>query len=345
MTRFARPLRLRSTARAVVAVLALSACSAASSAASAEGSVAASASTTASRSALVSAAATSPSAPAKPSPSASRPSPSRAAVTPPPVVARAAFARLVSAAGVRQWLDCAGPGPLTLVVVPGLGSTTAAWSSVLGSLRRFVRTCVYDRPGLGHSPNRANTSQVLDAGIQAGELWALLQAAGERGPYVVLGHSYGGLIARAFVAAHRSSVRGVFLAESVSPGDPSTGRYWTEAGHRVDLQVSGTATHGGPPLGSLPLMVMSASRPDADHLTGPTYGQPQWMTTLWVRLQHANLTLSSDAIQVIAHSGHVLQQDDPPAVVEGARELVAAVHTGAPLSCRGPWSSVGGTCR
>jgi len=344
MTRSARPVTFRATARAVAAVLAVSACSAAPSAAAARGPVTASASTTASLSALVSASVT-PTRPTKPSPSASRPSPSRVAVTSPPVITRAAFARLVSAAGLRQWLDCAGPGSLTLVVVPGLGSTTAAWSSVLGSLRRFVRTCVYDRPGLGHSPNRASTTQVLDAGIQAGELWALLQAAGERGPYVVLGHSYGGLIARAFVAAHRSSVRGVFLAESVSPGDPSTGRYWTEAGHRVDLQVSGTATHGGPPLGSLPLMVMSASRPDADHLTGPTYGQPQWMTTLWVRLQHANLTLSSDAIQVIAHSGHVLQQDDPPAVVEGARELVAAVHTGAPLSCRGPWSSVGGTCR
>ena len=94
-----------------------------------------------------------------------------------------------------------------------------------------------------------------------------------------------------------------------------------------------------------PELTFRVSAPDADHLSGPTYGQPQWMTTLWVRLQHANLTLSSDAIQVIAHSGHVLQQDDPPAVVEGARELVAAVHTGAPLPCRGPWSSVGGTCR
>ena len=345
MTHSGRRVAFRSTARAVAAVLAVSACSAVSSATTAAGSLSPSASTTASLSARVSASAPPTSTSAKPSPSASRPSPSLVAVTRAPVVSRAAFAGLVTAAGVRQWLDCAGPGPLTLVVVPGLGSTTAAWSSVLGNLRRFVRTCVYDRPGLGHSPNRANATQVLDAGIQAGELWALLQAAGERGPYVVLGHSYGGLIARAFVAAHRSSVRGVFLAESVSPGDPSTGRYWTEAGHRVDLQASGTATHGGPPLGSLPLMVMSASRPDADHLSGPTYGQPQWMTTLWVRLQHANLTLSSDAIQVIAHSGHVLQQDDPPAVVEGARELVAAVHTGAPLTCRGPWSSVGATCR
>ncbi len=282
-----------------------------------------------------------------PSPTAARPSASAASAEPSTSGApasRGAFAGLVSAGGVRQWLSCAGPGPLTLVVVPGLGSSSAAWSAVLPGFRTFVRTCVYDRPGLGRSPNRASTSQVLDAGLQSGELWSLLRAAGERGPYVVLGHSYGGLVGRAFVAAHRSSVRGVFLAESVSPGDSSTGRYWTEAGHRVDLLVSGYATHGGPLLGSSPLVVMSASRPDADHLTGPTYGQPQWMTTLWVRLQKADLTLSTDAIQVVAHSGHVLQQDNPPAVVEAARELVAAVHSGGHLTCSGPWTRLAATC-
>jgi hypothetical protein len=47
---------------------------------------------------------------------------------------------------------------------------------------------------------------------------------------------------------------------------------------------------------------------------------------------------------VIAQSGHVLQQDDPPAVVESVRELVAAAHTGRRLNCQGPWASVGAQC-
>ncbi len=281
-------------------------------------------------------------------PTPSRPSPTgfRAPSTP---VTRApaagVFDAVVSSGGVRQWLHCAGPGPLTLVVVPGLGSTAAAWTPVLADLQRIVRTCVYDRPGLGHSPRRPDPGRAVDAGGLAGELWSLLRAAGETGPYVVLGHSFGGLVARAFVADHRSSVRGVLLAESVTPNDPTTGPYWTEAGQRVDMRASSAATRGGPPLGSLPLLVLSASRPDEDHLGGPTYGQPQWMTALWVRQQQEDLRLSTDSVQVVARSGHVLQQDDPPAVVEAVRELVAAVRTHEQLGCTWPWRSVGATCR
>jgi pimeloyl-ACP methyl ester carboxylesterase len=245
---------------------------------------------------------------------------------------------------VRQWLHCQGSGAVTLVVVPGLGTSAAAWSGVLPSLQRVTRTCVYDRPGLGHSPARSNTSQVLDAGLFARELAALLAAAGEKGPYVVLGHSFGGLIARAFVHAYPRSVRGVLLAESVTPGDPTTGRYWPEAGHQIDMVVSSAATGGGPPMGRLPLLVLSASNPEEDHLGGPTYGQPQSMIDLWRRQQHDDLTLSTDSIQVIAHSGHVLQQDNPGAVVEAVRELVAAAPTEAALRCSAVWSRYGSTC-
>jgi pimeloyl-ACP methyl ester carboxylesterase len=233
---------------------------------------------------------------------------------------------------------------LTLVIVPGLGASSSAWSGVLGRLQALVRTCVYDRPGLGRSPARPSRTQVVDAGLLARELWSLLQEAGQRGPYVVLGHSFGGLVARAFVAAHRSSVKGVLLAESVTPFDRASGRYWTEAGHRVDLLLSSQATDSGPHLGAVPLLVLSASRPDEDHLGGPTYGQPAWMTDLWVQQQANDRSLSSDAIQVVAPSGHVLQQDDPPAVVEAVRELVTAVRTGEPLRCNGPWTTMGARC-
>jgi pimeloyl-ACP methyl ester carboxylesterase len=249
-----------------------------------------------------------------------------------------------AAAGVRQYLHCQGAGPLTLVVIPGLGTSSAAWSGVLPALQQVTRTCVYDRPGLGRSPARPDRTQVLDAGLYARELFALLSVAGEKGPYVVLGHSFGGLVARAFVHSYPRTVRGLLLAESVTPGDPTTGRYWPEAGHQIDMVASSAATGGGPPLGHLPLLVLSASNPEEDHLGGPTYGQPQWMIDLWRRQQHDDLTLSTDAIQVIAHSGHVLQQDNPGAVVESVRELVAAARTGDALRCTTVWARYGSTC-
>lgn len=255
------------------------------------------------------------------------------------------FSAVVAADGVRQWLHCSGRGPLTLVVVPGLSTSATAWTGVLGQFQQLLRTCIYDRPGLGLSPARPDPRQVIDAGMLAGELWSLLQTAGERGPYIVLGHSFGGLIARAFVAAHRTSVRAVLLAESVSPYDAAGGRYWVEAGHQIDLHASSVATEDGPKLGSTPLIVLSASNPDENHLGGPTYGQPAWMTTLWIEQQAEDPSLSSSSIQVIAHSGHVLQQDDPPAVVESVRELVSAVRTGRRLTCYGPWALLTAQCR
>jgi pimeloyl-ACP methyl ester carboxylesterase len=278
------------------------------------------------------------------SPSGTRPAAAASTASPTPAVVRGTVSGIYAAAGVRQWLHCQGSGGVTLVVIPGLGTSAAAWSGVLPALQRVTRTCVYDRPGLGHSPARPNAAQVLDAGLFARELAALLAVAGEKGPYVVLGHSFGGLIARAFVHAYPRSVRGVLLAESVTPGDPTTGRYWPEAGHQIDMVVSSTATGGGPPMGRLPLLVLSASNPEEDHLGGPTYGQPQWMIDLWRRQQHDDLTLSTDSIQVIAHSGHVLQQDNPGAVVEAVRELVAVAPTGAALRCTAVWSRYASTC-
>jgi pimeloyl-ACP methyl ester carboxylesterase len=232
-----------------------------------------------------------------------------------------------------------------VVVVTGLGTAASQWSQVRAGFQQVTRTCFYDRPGLGASPPRPVAGQVVDAGLYARELKSLLYAAGEPGPYIVVGHSFGGLIARAFVVQNMSSVLGVMLAESVDPGDTTTGAFWHEAGHAVDMARSQAADGGGPWLGGRPLLVLSASHPEEDHLGGPTYGQPQWLTDQWIAEQRADVRLSSDAIQVIATSGHVLQQDDPPAVVEAVRELVRSVVTGARLACSPVWASVASTCR
>jgi pimeloyl-ACP methyl ester carboxylesterase len=252
--------------------------------------------------------------------------------------------RIVTAAGVKQRIDCRGSGPVTLVVVTGLGSPSSSWSLVGDGFRAVTRTCFYDRPGLGASPKRPNKAQVVDAGLYARELAALLKAASEPGPYVVLGHSFGGLVARAFIRSNLSSIRGVILAESVDPADKSTGRYWREAGHSVDMRLSQAATGGGPKLGHLPLLVLSASNPEGDHLGGQTYGQSPAMIDQWIAQQSANIRLSSNSMQVVATSGHVLQQDAPATVVEAVRVIVNSVTHGEPLDCTTLWTSPDATC-
>lgn len=253
--------------------------------------------------------------------------------------------RVVSAGGVRQWVRCQGSGSVTLVVVTGLGSPAQAWLAVLPAFLRATRTCVYDRPGIGRSPSRPDRGQVVDVGLYASELKALLDAIHERGPYVVLGHSFGGLIARAFVHRYGGSVAGLLLAEGVTPGDPTIGTYWSEAGHRVAMARNLAETGSGSGFGTLPLLVLSATNPEEDHLGGPTYGQPQWMVDLWVKEQTQSRALSSNAVQVIAVSGHVLEQDNPAATATAVREVVRAAEIGTRLRCSSAWRAVRATCR
>jgi len=282
--------------------------------------------------------------PSTPQPAADAP-PTSAPTSTPASAPGTTVDRVVDAAGVQQWVRCAGAGPVTVVVVTGLNASAGAWSDVSPAMQRITRTCVYDRPGLGRSPARPQAGQVVDAGLYAHELAALLAAVGEVGPFVVVGHSFGGLIARAFVHLYPRHVRALLLVESVTPNDPTTDPFWEEAGHKVDMAASSAATGDGPPLGHLPLLVLSASDPEEDHLGGPTYGQPEELVDLWREQQRDDLELSTDAIQVVAHSGHVVQQDNPAAVVDAVRQLVAAVTSGRPLRCTPGWSADAATCR
>jgi pimeloyl-ACP methyl ester carboxylesterase len=260
------------------------------------------------------------------------------AATPPPDQAR-----VVTAAGVSQYLECSGRGAPTVLIVPGLDSSTDDWRPVLPALREESRTCVYDRPGIGASPARPGGAPV-DAGLHAAELGALLTEAGESGPYLVVGHSYGGLVARAFIHDHQPNVAGVVLAEGVTPFDATNGSDWPEGGTIVDLDRSYQATGDGPVLGTTPLVVLSASDPEGDHLGGPRYGQSQQVTDAWIAGQQAALALSSDAIGVRATSGHVLQQDNPAAVIKAVAVVLTAARSGTRLSCADAWSAVAATC-
>jgi pimeloyl-ACP methyl ester carboxylesterase len=68
------------------------------------------------------------------------------------------------------------------------------------ALAETTRVCTYDRGGIGVSDARPRTVSPITSTTQAGELHALLDAIGEQGPFVYVGHSYGGMIARAFAA-------------------------------------------------------------------------------------------------------------------------------------------------
>jgi pimeloyl-ACP methyl ester carboxylesterase len=119
--------------------------------------------------------------------------------------------RLVDVGGYRLHLACQGQGSPTVVMEAAIGETGLLWSLVQPAIAKTTRVCVYDRAGYGWSdPSpRSRTAAVM---VQ--ELHALLGAAEVPAPYVLVGHSLGGLLVRLYAARYPQEVAGLVLVDS-----------------------------------------------------------------------------------------------------------------------------------
>lgn len=111
-------------------------------------------------------------------------------------------------------IDCVGQGSPTVVLEAALGNASAHWVRVQQEVSEATRVCAYDRAGMGWSEGGP---EPRDAARVTGELHALLEGAGVEGPYVMVGHSFGGLYARAYAARYPDETAGVVLVDSSHP--------------------------------------------------------------------------------------------------------------------------------
>lgn len=123
--------------------------------------------------------------------------------------------KMVDVGGYHLHINCIGTGSPVVVIDAGWGDSSASWNSwVQSPAARTTRVCTYDRAGMGYSepgplPRTAERF--------AQELHTLLSSAGESGPYVLAGHSAGGLTVRVFVHDYPDDVAGVVLIDSMNP--------------------------------------------------------------------------------------------------------------------------------
>ena len=101
--------------------------------------------------------------------------------------------------GFKMHIDCTGEGSPTVILESGLGDTYVSWRKVQPQIAKFTRVCSYDRAGLGYSDS---SSQPRTSKVIAGELHALLKAAGIAPPYVLVGHSMGGYDVRLYASLY-----------------------------------------------------------------------------------------------------------------------------------------------
>lgn len=159
--------------------------------------------------------------------------------------------RLVDIGGRKLNLVCAGPGkasqatgePLVVFEAGAFGLSADFGAVQEGLTAKGVRSCAYDRAGLGRSDPGPGPR---DSNAIVGDLEKLLAASGETGPYLLVGHSMAGLHLRLFTALNRDKVAGLVLLDAAPPeaADLPVAKTWIGRFGAVSHLAGGAATLG-----------------------------------------------------------------------------------------------------
>jgi pimeloyl-ACP methyl ester carboxylesterase len=246
---------------------------------------------------------------------------------------------LVAVAGGRLHVRCVGAGDTTIVLIAGFTDGGDNWGSITPTLSRQARVCSYARFGTGTSdpPPRPQTFST-----QATDLRALLSAMAEPGPYLMVGHSFGGAEAVAFASQNADQVRGIVLIDASPVGwdtavcavpadgsDAAAGFRQTCAqvadpaqnAERLDGAAAFTQIAMVATLGKLPLTVLTAS---THPYPGLAPQEEARLNAVWDagQAQWASLSSSSHLIGV-SDTGHHIEVDQPGRVIEQIQRLLA----------------------
>jgi pimeloyl-ACP methyl ester carboxylesterase len=222
-----------------------------------------------------------------------------------------------------------GRGAPTVILTGGLGDTLDVWNRVQPAIATdCARTFAYNRAGyVGSYP----ASGPRDAETIVSELRSELQRRGIRPPYVLVGHSIGGLYMQYFARTHPGEVTGLLLVDSthwnqgLRMDTASTAPYM---GQRTvvlfmsfitrrefaDSALAGEQVHSSPHSAALPTIVLSATR--------SVRGETPASRVTAARLQEEIAADFPGARHVrVPESGHYIHRDRPDVVVNAAREL------------------------
>jgi pimeloyl-ACP methyl ester carboxylesterase len=269
---------------------------------------------------------------------------------------------LYDVGGYRLHLACVGTGSPTVVTESGLGEMSPYWARMAPAVASTTRVCTYDRAGQGWSDSSPHQAD----GIQTTrDLHALLAAAREKGPFVLAGHSSGGVYAMNYAASYPDQVAGMVLLESSSPRQvelvPSfsikseimrRGLALLPTAARIGLArlVPSSATLPSPAAAQVEAFASSprslTNQRDEQGVLQTAMRQAQALTTLgdkplvvltardeltktpgWVAAQDQLATLSSNSSHGVIDATHATMLDDPSSAAAGARAISDVVRS------------------
>jgi pimeloyl-ACP methyl ester carboxylesterase len=235
---------------------------------------------------------------------------------------------------------CSGEGSPTIVLIAGLDTSGDTFEDVQDRLAPTARTCWYDRAGIGDSHQLADDAPDPSPGSATADLRASLAAQGIDPPYVVLGWSYGGLVAQAYAEAYPEDLAGLVLEDTsvreqfTDPELVDDTLEVREGGRDVDTEALQEQV-ADVRLGDLPVAVLSQ-----DEARGK-------FRRLWLGYHDDLARSSSDGIHVVGiGSGHVMHEDVPDLLVASVEAVWTAAAQGSALGrCDARFTDAGGRCR
>jgi pimeloyl-ACP methyl ester carboxylesterase len=258
--------------------------------------------------------------------------------------------QLVDVGDHRLHLHCTGSGSPTVVLEAGGGAMSSDFGLIAPAVASTTRVCVYDRAGRGWS----ESAQTAPHGLQvATDLHALLQGAQVPGPYVLAGHSFGGLYAQIFAALYPSEVAGMVLIDSTTrDADASSYVVRPYLMDRVFALVSAAAQLGPARLfGASARDFLSTIHEYADAgdavkqaasltdlgdeplfvLTAPVGSDSAWFTAQ-DQLARMSTNSAHRVVEGASHQSLVSDPDDAATTTQAILDVVSSVRSGASLA-------------
>jgi pimeloyl-ACP methyl ester carboxylesterase len=221
-----------------------------------------------------------------------------------------------------------GEGSTTVIFEAGFGAGLTSWATVQSSTATFARTVSYDRAGLGQSeagPKPRAAKQI------AAELHTALQKAGIAPPYVLVGHSFGGIYVRVFADLYPKEVAGMVLIDPSQEAFNDWSRTHKEAqraaldeqiakgpqgvrDENAELNASFAQARAAKVPAGIPVILLTATKDDT---------MPAEVRKVWVQMHEDWIAkVSGGKHIVVENSGHFIQGEQPQVVIDAIKQVL-----------------------
>lgn len=234
---------------------------------------------------------------------------------------------MIDVGGYRLRIQCQGKGSPTIIMDSGLNMPMDTWQTVPKEVAKFTRVCTYERAGLDESD--ASPKQLRTSKDVVTDIYTLLQNAGEKGPFVLAGHSFGGLNMLLYSSLHPQDVAGIVLIDSSHPeqyqryanlkSPEEREKYLRHEGgenrEHINLLASAEEVKNALPIPPIPLVILSAEGSNLDPEEVPFVKDHHEMQVDFTRLSPLSKLI------IVNNSGHFIQQDRPDIVIDSIQNL------------------------